>query len=94
MTCIVWSKGILAADRNVAYNDLGFSDREENKLMVIDEYLIGFSGRNFVKEKLIRWIKSNFNANEFPTLTEKEDFDCILINGKLKKSYLKIFSME
>lgn len=94
MTCVVWSKGALATDRNVAYNSRQFSDYSEKKIDIVGDYLLGFSGRNYVKDKIIEWIKTEFNPEQKPRLETVEEFDAILVNYKTKTLYLATDKFE
>lgn len=85
MTCIVWSKGVLATDRNVSYADTNYSDREELKIYKASNYVIGFSGPNYIRKLLISYIESNFAIENKTQFSNNEDFEAIIINPTERK---------
>lgn len=85
MTCIAWSNGYLAADRNTAVGYL--SEWEEQKIFKINGYLFGFSGHTTVRDAVITWLMNDKDPAKLPDLGSNNDFSIIVIDCISKKVY-------
>lgn len=88
MTCVVWNKGVLAADRNTSIDKEIMSFIEETKIFKVNGYLFGFAGHTNLRDKLITWVVNGFKVEDKPELPIRdESFSFIVVDCIEKKVY-------